>query len=1015
MKLARLAKYLIPVYFLFLLLLTSCAEMFQDMENEIMRQMLARLNPFYFLTGGASGGPPVTPQEAAATGAVGAIIVGIATLILNHLSTAATTLDTSFINSNVDARPSETPGEAEENPEDGTEGDGSGTDPETEVNPPETLTSPDHRISSIYDPLSQQSLVVDEKGNVLYNGVSIPAEQALENIRINQEFLEARNVGTGLVNGFKDTVSQLEAADAGFKEQLDKIRQLQEQLKNTTDPEAAEGIQKQLGNQVDELKNTLKGFENSEDPAVADLAARLREQSNQMNANYSSKNVLKGEGRTAAGTVFDSVVHNTYSQVDQEFATRLNEMGYRRGGHEFTAEDLMEFRNKSSQGTVGQDRDAGLNEEACRDLLDKMEQAPPGSEEANKIARQLQEAHENGRITVDPEKQVAYLRRQIVETDSKLTDLKSQLESLPGDSPEVAGIRAEIARLSQRPGELQREVSQLEDRATRLKETYINQLQQKLERAVPGSSEAQTLTREIDNAGLRLAGRAELDVSPGRWNEVTAPEYNRAFSDTTGTDARSASQLLTNNKNVEAYPDARILREELSDPRWAAQNAAVPQVKAIENQANVGEGIMVKGEAIQETARGYSKDIVSKIIKQLEQDPNVTPERMEVVTKINRIFKDIGDGTLFPGDANAELQHRLPEIKDLTIEKATRILDANYESSIKYQGTGVGATGTLEETTKVTPTTEPGFVHQTWGRVNDLAAVEGYYQQNAAYGMSEGEALTVAAGQTLAGNRVMAMDHPFLGSIKPEAAILAGAMLPGGTSNILPDQAIANLISTSDLAGHAITQTVNDSLASGQLDTQALDKFVDNLNQRPGVDPFKGINQASELGFEELYRTDGGNIIKDVLQINDSGAGSEVINESLEGFRQSIAAPLEGEKPQVILQGWDHLFRSASEVVVDPAQESQSLINDMGNMYNYGVGDGYWTECLGSTAGVIKELPVIDKVVDGYSEIYNGVANQGVAGFSQEMYEGGRALAGETASAVGDAVAGTYNYIKSFF
>ena len=41
--------------------------------------------------------------------------------------------------------------------------------------------------------------------------------------------------------------------------------------------------------------------------------------------------------------------------------------------------------------------------------------------------------------------------------------------------------------------------------------------------------------------------------------------------------------------------------------------------------------------------------------------------------------------------------------------------------------------------------------------------------------------------------------------------------------------------------------------------------------------------------------------------------------------------------------------------------------------------------------------------------------NQGVAGFSQEMYEGGRALAGETASAVGDAVAGTYNYIKSFF
>ena len=101
--------------------------------------------------------------------------------------------------------------------------------------------------------------------------------------------------------------------------------------------------------------------------------------------------------------------------------------------------------------------------------------------------------------------------------------------------------------------------------------------------------------------------------------------------------------------------------------------------------------------------------------------------------------------------------------------------------------------------------------------------------------------------------------------------------------------------------------------------------------------------------------------------------------------------------------------------MVDPAQESQSLINDVGNMYNYGVGDGYWTECLGSTAGVIKELPVIDKVVDGYSEIYQGVVNQGVAGFSQEMYEGGRALAGETASAVGDGVAGTYNYIKSFF
>ncbi len=174
----------------------------------------------------------------------------------------------------------------------------------------------------LVDPKTGRALPVDTEGNVKYGDGWMSPEQAAERIATDQGWADARAAGQQLVDEFKN---------------------VREQLANETDPARR-----------------------------AELDQRLNELTNKINESYSGKNILKGEGRTAVGADYDARLSETYSRVDQDFINRLNEMGLQRGGRPWTIDDITEFRNAASKGTVGADRDIGLDESKLRDLTNRL-------------------------------------------------------------------------------------------------------------------------------------------------------------------------------------------------------------------------------------------------------------------------------------------------------------------------------------------------------------------------------------------------------------------------------------------------------------------------------------------------------------------------------------------------------------------------------------------------------------------------------------------------------------------
>ena len=76
----------------------------------------------------------------------------------------------------------------------------------------------------------------------------------------------------------------------------------------------------------------------------------MRGQAIEMNSDYASKSILKAGGRTDTSAAFDKAVHDEYDRIDTDFINDMNDQGFKRGGRDFTNEDLMEFRNKASAG-----------------------------------------------------------------------------------------------------------------------------------------------------------------------------------------------------------------------------------------------------------------------------------------------------------------------------------------------------------------------------------------------------------------------------------------------------------------------------------------------------------------------------------------------------------------------------------------------------------------------------------------------------------------------------------------
>ncbi|MCK5319733.1 MAG: hypothetical protein KAJ55_17610, partial [Anaerolineales bacterium] len=256
--------------------------------------------------------------------------------------------------------------------------------------------------------------------------------------------------------------------------------------------------------------------------------------------------VIQRPGVTKA---FDDRIQRIYRVVDHRVAKALNSEGITRGERAFSRNDLMNFRNASSYGTVGMDRDVGLNQMLEQKWQGVVNQATPGTDWHAHAVAKLRDAQRASRLA-------------------------------------VGGQRISLAN----------------------------------------------------------------------FNERAQAAYNVQYARVTGGDIHSADrslQMVTTSQHPEAYADPRVLQNNpLAAPfsrRWAEQTGSVSAVKVYENFNMVKEGILSKGNAIQESARGLAKDITTKLIPLLKNNPSTNPAQISYWMGRQRLLGEAGRGNVTPG------------------------------------------------------------------------------------------------------------------------------------------------------------------------------------------------------------------------------------------------------------------------------------------------------------------------------------------------------------------------------
>ena len=575
---------------------------------------------------------------------------------------------------------------------------------------------------------------------------------------------------------------------------------------------------------------------------------------------------------------------------------------------------------------LGMDRDFALNEKEIVRIREELAKAEPGSERAHVLQQELFDAKNKGTLAMDANKYADYLEGQKA-----------------GKTPEeIKRIDAELARVD----------------------------------------------KQI------AAGATSIPISNATWNGLAQDAYGRAYGEVTGADAHKAMQGVTTVFNPEAYDDPNAIRNDVRnspmDRARAEQTASVSPYKTFHNDEMARHGDLTPGEATMENARGYAKDMDTKLLPLLQSDPNVDPAKLGRLQAIQETMAAIGRGEILPGQADGALKVATGD-PNITMDSAMRQVDANLEAGIK----GHPGVTTAER------------LGDTFGKVTDLATFEALTQQALAEGRSLPEAMTLAGAQTAAGNAAMAS-----GVVNPTLSMVAGSMLPGGMGNILPDQMAENTVKTGWDAASALGSDIKATYASGELSTAAIDKFAESVANRGNVDPFSGFGQAGQLAGDLYERTDGGSLSGDLQQIYETGAGAEVLNESMANFQQQVESGQHG----VVLEGYNEIFGAAAELAADPSGTVGQFVDDVKNIWNEGVGDGYWEQAGAQAKDVIDKAPVIGMVAGGYEAIAEGIGEAGsVGGFVEEMGEGAVALGGEAIEGVANAGSAAVDYIKSFF
>jgi hypothetical protein len=122
------------------------------------------------------------------------------------------------------------------------------------------------------------------------------------------------------------------------------------------------------------------------------LSNQLTRQAIRINESYAAKSILKAVNRPGLSQAFDQRIQRIYRVVDYRVAKELSKAGFTRGGRGISRTDFTNFRNASSYGSVGMDRDVGLNEMLVKRWEGVVNQATPGTDWHAHAVAKLREA-----------------------------------------------------------------------------------------------------------------------------------------------------------------------------------------------------------------------------------------------------------------------------------------------------------------------------------------------------------------------------------------------------------------------------------------------------------------------------------------------------------------------------------------------------------------------------------------------------------------------------------------------
>ena len=131
------------------------------------------------------------------------------------------------------------------------------------------------------------------------------------------------------------------------------------------------------------------------------LEGLLEEAASDIKANYQATNIIKNCNNVELQQAFNTEISRLYNRVDLDFVENLNNQNVQIGGRPVSMDDFIEFRNNASTGSVGMDRDLGLNQQLLTSIKNRLNQATPGSQEAHDLQVYYQYVRDQSQITIN--------------------------------------------------------------------------------------------------------------------------------------------------------------------------------------------------------------------------------------------------------------------------------------------------------------------------------------------------------------------------------------------------------------------------------------------------------------------------------------------------------------------------------------------------------------------------------------------------------------------------------------